>query len=173
MYKIFFKTLIKNNILFRILLTFQLICIFCIYFISCYYWGEYTIENVININIQIVLILFAVGYLIFWVDYTRRNYNLFKIFYKYGAGKKKILLYYYVFNLLFFFIAYMGTVGILLLISGGWTISVNRILQFVIYELPVCFGIYSLAFGLGVGIFELIKVKEKKSGTFFKDNKSK
>lgn len=77
MYKIFFKTIIKNNILFRILLTFQLICIFCIYFISCYYWGEYTIENVININIQIVLILFAVGYLIFWVDYTRRNYNLF------------------------------------------------------------------------------------------------
>lgn len=67
----------------------------------------------------------------------------------------------------------MGTVGILLPISGGWTISVNRILQFAIYELPVCFGIYSLAFGLGLGIFGLIKVKEKKSGTFFKDNKSK
>lgn len=90
MVKIFFKTLIKNNILFRTLLTFQLICIFCIYFISCYYWGEYTIENVININIQIVLILFAVGYLIFFGEYTGRNCNLFKIFYKYGAGRKKL-----------------------------------------------------------------------------------
>ena len=152
MVKIFFKTLIKNNILFRTLLTFQLICIFCIYFISCYYWGEYTI-----------------GYLIFFGEYTGRNCNLFKIFYKYGAGKKKIILCYYIFELMFFLLAYLGTVVGILLISRGWFISISQVIKFVIYELPVFWGIYSLAFGLVISVFGAVEIKEKKSDTFFKN----
>ena len=123
----------------------------------------------ININIQIVLILFAVDYLIFFGEYTGRNCNLFKIFYKYGAGKKKIILCYYIFELMFFLLAYLGTAVGILLISRGWFISISQVIKFVIYELPVFWGIYSLAFGLVISVFRAVEIKEKKSDTFFKN----
>ena len=98
--------------------------------------------------------------LIFFGEYTGRNCNLFKIFYKYGAGKKKIILCYYIFELMFFLLAYLGTVVGILLISRGWFISISQVIKF---------GIYSLAFGLVISVFGAVEIKEKKSDTFFKN----
>ena len=48
MIRLFFKTNLKEDKIFRLLLMVQLTIITCIYFVACYLWDDYQNGNIIN-----------------------------------------------------------------------------------------------------------------------------
>ena len=50
MIRLFFKTNLKEDKIFRLLLMVQLTIITCVYFVACYLWDDYQNGNIKNVS---------------------------------------------------------------------------------------------------------------------------
>ena len=169
MIRLFFKTNLKEDKIFRLLLMVQLTIITCIYFVACYLWDDYQNGNIINENIEIYIILLIVGYIFFWGIYTIRKGNTFETFNFLGMSSEKIIIYYLSLDMIVYMITYV--ISLFIIYKFSWDISETTKLWFIIGQFPILCIIYLFVVAIGLTVLYGLRIREKKSDTFFKNNK--